>query len=162
MKKDEARRALIAELHAQGMNDVEIGERLGVSKSAICLIRRDMGLPALTRGGHKQLVSDADLIAWDAAGLSRKEMCERSGATPRTITKRLWELKKRNRPPVSKDWFDEPEPTITGDELFLSAFKSVRVALPANSRRAEGANRDGRIVGLPVMMSASSSLCMGA
>lgn len=156
--KDDTRRALIAELHSQGMSDVEIGARLGVSKSAICQIRKDMGLPAVTRGGHKQIISDADLIAWEAAGMSRQEMSERSGAARNTITKRLWELKKRNRPPVSKDWFDEPEPTIVGDELFLSAFAAARVALPTNSRLAETSNRDGHIYGLPAPAFSVSSI----
>ncbi|WP_109073467.1 MULTISPECIES: helix-turn-helix domain-containing protein [unclassified Azospirillum] len=167
--KDDARRALIAEMHSQGMSDVQIGERLGVSKSAICHIRKDMGLPAVTRGGHKQLVTDADLIKWEAVGMSRQEMAERSGASRVTITKRLWELRKKEKRAAQvsasvvtdDEEDDEPTPTIIGDALFLSAFASVRVALPTNSRRAEISNRDGRLIGLPVMMSAPSSLCMG-
>lgn len=166
--KDEARRALIADLHAQGMDDVQIGARLGVSKSAICHTRKKMGLTPVKPAGRAVLVTEDQLREWSAAGLTRKQMVAKCGASPLTITRKLWEIRMKDERAAAmnvpvEDIFDdecdeEPSPEIVGDETFLSAFRSVRVALPTNSRRAETSNRDGRIIGLPVPAFTVSSI----
>lgn len=47
--KNEERRARIAELHAQGLNDHQIADELGGSVTAIRKTRAAMGLPAQPR-----------------------------------------------------------------------------------------------------------------
>ncbi|HYF89001.1 hypothetical protein [Azospirillum sp.] len=165
----EERREIARNLHAEGLNDAQIGVRLGISKSLARLDRKAMGLPAVAPGGRQVLATVSQLREWVAAGLTRKEMAERCGASPMTISRKLWEIRLKDgraaksvmAEPEEVEEDDEPTPTIVGDDLFLSAFAAVRVALPTNSRRAETSDREGRIYGLPVMMSAPSSLCMG-
>ena len=45
--------AKLRELHAQGLDDGQIGQQLGVSSSAICLWRKKLGLAAVGKGGQK-------------------------------------------------------------------------------------------------------------
>lgn len=156
MTKEE-RRELVRKLNSEGLNDVLIARQLGVSKPVICEDRKAMGIPALAQGWRQVLVTVEQLREWSAAGLTRKEMAQRCGASRMTITRKLWEMRLKDEraakiaagEPEGFEEDDEPVPEIVGDELFLSAFKATRVAMPVNSRRAETSNLDGRIYGLP-------------
>ena len=51
-KRDDARYRAIRALYDEGLNDVQIGERVGLSRGAIYNWRQREGLPANARGGR--------------------------------------------------------------------------------------------------------------
>ena len=109
--EEEARRM---KLYNQGLNDIEIGEAVGMTNSGVCCWRSSRGLPA-NRG--KRSVRERDLATYERrlkmyhAGVSCREIARRegvtigaiynwrngSGLTPPTMPKRRKTTERRSR-----------------------------------------------------------------
>ncbi|PWC96927.1 hypothetical protein [Azospirillum sp. TSO5] len=148
------REAIVRDLHAKGMTDVEMSIESGMPTATIWHIRRRIGLASNSASpvGIPSRTSNDDIRAWMEEGLSRAQMAERSGLAVSTIKGRLLEIRQANGAiPRTKKGSDQTQ-------RFLSAFRPGSYAPPTHSRMAETSNRDGRIIGLPVAICTASSL----
>lgn len=151
--------ATVRKLHANGLNDRQIGAEFGVGPCAIRRLRKRLGLPAIgvPRPNTEKKVSDDQLIQWTAEGLTTSEMAARGGVAYSTIHKRLLRMKTVCTGRVNANR-EASEPACEATDAFLAAFRPGSYLPPTHSRRAETSNRDGRIYGLPVAICTASSL----
>ncbi len=70
----------LIELHAQGFNDREVGEKLGVTLQAVGLHRNRLGLKPI-RKHSRRLFTDQQLIELHAQGFNDREMGEKIGVS---------------------------------------------------------------------------------
>lgn len=83
----------IRALHAEGLTDPEIGERLGLQKSNVAVIRgRRLGLKANRKCHFWTGKERKQLIALASEGKSRKQIAAALGVLPRTVAKHLASL----------------------------------------------------------------------
>lgn len=156
----EERLQSVRKLYAKGMDDRQISDAIGISKSAVRRARNILELPAIgvSRPVRQKKVTDAQLVEWVAEGITLAEMASRGSVAYSTIHKRL--LRMRINRVTSRDANREAaEPACQPADKFLAAFKPGLYLPPTHSRMAETANRDGsRIIGLPVAICTASSL----
>jgi chaperonin GroEL (HSP60 family) len=97
-----AARPRVAELAGQGKSDPEIAEAIGAIRTAVRAIRRRYEIPAGVPGGGAALRS-----GWEARlrellarvpPLTRAELAEAMGYTPRTLQQRLSDLRRMDEP----------------------------------------------------------------
>ncbi|GAG84505.1 unnamed protein product, partial [marine sediment metagenome] len=76
----------VIDLHAKGLNDTEIAERLGVGYSAVNSRRRKLGLKIIKKvRAHKRLFTDQQLINLHKRGLNDREIAKRLGVAQMTV-----------------------------------------------------------------------------
>ena len=81
----------LIELHAQGFNDREVGEKLGVSFCIVGVHRRRLGLEPIRKHRskdykRKRLFTDQQLIELHAQGFNDREISEKIGAHQNTVS----------------------------------------------------------------------------
>jgi len=74
----------LIELYGQGLNDREIGEKLGAAQRTVNTHRMRLGLKA---HGSRRPFSDEQLIELYEQGLNDSEIGEKLGVTQRTVRK---------------------------------------------------------------------------
>lgn len=87
-RPDETIRAKVEELHAQGLHDGEIGQRLGLCNSTISRYRARSGLPPWPRrrmGGGKPIYDHATIEDMLRDRVPRKQIAATLGCTLRTV-----------------------------------------------------------------------------
>lgn len=85
--RNEARRARIAELHAQGLNDHQIAEAMGIPRTSVYDLRTALGLPRQTKAVPDQTrwerTSGVDRFL--AACTAARVVCPRPKNTTNTV-----------------------------------------------------------------------------
>lgn len=78
----------IAELHARGLSDGQIGAQLGLTGARICQLRVSLGLPAnFSYGAHNKLAPEleARIRELNAAGISDQKIAAELNISPSTV-----------------------------------------------------------------------------
>lgn len=106
-------------------------------------------------------ITNDQLRAWIAAGMSDREICAVAKVNPSTVS-----CRRRALGIAIKSQRIDPdmEPACESTDRFLKAFsrRAGRLALPEHSEAAVIANSVGRLSPASPLMSAASSLCMEA
>lgn len=83
--------ARIRELHAQGLVDREIGERIGLHRTTVAIRRTRMGLPI--NGFHRWTANEQRrVVAMAEAGESRAAIAAAIGVTEAAVARRISKL----------------------------------------------------------------------
>ncbi len=87
----------LIELHAQGFNDREVGEKLGVSFGIVGFHRKRLGLKPIRKHRvkdykRKRLFTDQQLIELHAQGFNDREVGEKLGVSGNTVCVRRRKL----------------------------------------------------------------------
>ncbi len=80
----------LIELHAQGFNDREIGEKIGAHLNTVSVHRRRLELKV--HGHRKRLFTDQQLIELHAQGFNDREVGEKLGVSGNTVCNRRRKL----------------------------------------------------------------------
>lgn len=93
IRNPQTRSAMIERLHAQGLNDVEIAARLGVSARTVANHRRDTGLPPNARNMQTGLYGEQLVIAQaQALGLPAAHVAQQYRDHPFDVLLNSWRV----------------------------------------------------------------------
>ena len=78
----------LIDLHEQGFNDREIGEKLGVTSQAVGYRRKRLGLKPIRKHKIGRLFTDQQLIELHEQGFNDREVSEKLGVSGNAVCRR--------------------------------------------------------------------------